>query len=464
MNPMSEPTDSDRDNLKRVFNNCNPFRPASREHYFDCSEVRGSSSLSYEFLRRLDRTDDFLSFLFTGHIGCGKSSELKQLSRDLRTPLAGGKCYLPVIIDVDDYLDIYDADTPELLLAIVSETAAHLREIANIELQDNYFVRRFNEIKQFLLSDIELSEAELPLWEAKVKLKVLKRDPDARSYIREALAPQTSKMLEEVNTLFENARAALGKKKAEEQAPFDDLVVIIDNLEKIYGFGGKEGGLESYRELFIDRYTQLTGMQAHFIYTVPLRLVRSPDGPQLEQRYDGAPFVLPMVKVKERGSSEEHARGRQCLLDLLARRVQPEPLERVFHSGALDFLLEYCGGQTRSFLQFAQSACAYADRLPIQQQQAQRAIQQTIQLYSTSIPEHHWTKLAALDASPDQTIPGGDEDYLAMLENLSVLEYINGGDEGTFEAAEPWYAVNPIVRELRKFKTARSELSGSSQP
>ena len=459
---MSEPTGTDRDILTRVYNDCNPSRAASREHYFDCSEVRGSSSLSYEFLRRLDRTSDHLSFLFTGHMGCGKSSELGQLCRHLRTPRDGRECYLPVFIDVDEYLDIYDADTPELLLAIVSETAAQLRENAEIELQDRYFAQRFGEIKQFLLSDIELSESELPLWKAKVKLKGLKRDANARDFVRKALAPKTSSMLEEANTVFETARAALRRKKSEEQTPFDDLVVIIDGLEKIHGFGGKQSGIESHRELFIDRYAQLTGMQAHFIYTVPLRLVRSPDGPQLGERYAGAPFVLPMVKLNQRGSLEEHAPGRQCLRDLLARRILPEPLERVFQAEALDFLLKYCGGQTRSLLQFAQGASLYADALPIQLEQAQKAVQQTVRSYSTSIPEHHWEKLAALDASSYQTIPGGDEDYLVMLENLSVLEYINGGEEETFESAEPWYAVHPIVRELRKFKTARSQLSDSS--
>ena len=41
-----------------------------------------------------------------------------------------------------------------------------------------------------------------------------------------------------------------------------------------------------------------------------------------------------------------------------------------------------------------------------------------------------------------------------MLENLSIMEYINGGNEDTFAEAEPWYAVNPIVRELKKFKDA----------
>jgi hypothetical protein len=67
------------------------------------------------------------------------------------------------------------------------------------------------------------------------------------------------------------------------------------------------------------------------------------------------------------------------------------------------------------------------------------------------IPESHWPKLLALDASADQRIPPGDAEYLDMLEKLSVLEYVNGGN-GSFE---PWYAVHPVVRRLERFQSAR---------
>jgi len=136
------------------------------------------------------------------------------------------------------------------------------------------------------------------------------------------------------------------------------------------------------------------------------------------------------------------------------------PLTDVFADDALDFLLTYSGGHVRNLMAFVQNACAYADGLPIPLEAAHRAIRQTVRMYSTSIPESHWEKLAVLDQSTDQKIPGGDDDYLVMLENLSVLEYINGEEGGhdAFAGEEPWYAVNPIVRELQKFKAAKSKL------
>ncbi len=446
--------------LKHIYNACDPYQPAPEEYYLDCSEVRGDSALAGEYIRRLQLADDYLSFLFSGHIGCGKSSELKHLCRILENAEQGQRRFFPVLLNVSDYLDDYDADVTDLLLAIVAELAASLRERLKIKLEDNYFAKRFNEIKRFLLREVDIDEVEIPLWEAKTKIKLLKRDPGARDEVRKALAPKTSSMLEEINTVFEEARLQLKKKRVRKgEMNFSDLVVILDNLEKIRRFAGKEEGLESQRELFLDRYTQLTGMQAHFIYTVPLRLVRSMDGPQLEQRYDGAPFVLPMVKVIERETHDSFTPGIDSLKTMLQKRVGEHSLEEIFDDAALEFLLKYSGGQVRSLMIFVQSACAYAEKLPISLEAAHRAVHQTVRTYSTAIPESHWDKLARLDASTDHAIPGGDADYLAMLENLSVLEYINGRGDDPFAPVEPWYAVNPIVRELKKFKAARAALS-----
>lgn len=362
-------------------------------------------------------------------------------------------CYFPILLNVSDYLDDYDTTPTDILLAIVAELAETLREKAGVELTDNYFINRLNEIKGFFMSEVEINEGELTLGFAKAKIQRLKKDPTALQKVRALLEPKMSTMLEEINTVFDEARLAIKK----HQQPCVDIVIILDNLEKIRRIAEKEEGLESQRELFLERYTQLTGMNAHFIYTIPLRLVRSHDSPQLEQRY-GPMFVLPMIKVVERGTRQPYQPGIEALRSLLQKRLGDVALENAFAPDALDFLLNYSGGHVRNLMTFAQNACAYADSIPIPLQAAQRAVQQTVRIYSTGIPEHHWEKLASLDLSSDQKIPNGDDDYLIMLENLSVLEYMNGCGDDPFEVAEPWYAVNPIVRELQKFKSAVNAL------
>lgn len=296
---------------------------------------------------------------------------------------------------------------------------------------------------------------------AKAKVQRLKKDPTARQKVRAVLEPKLSTMLEEINTVFDEARLAVKKANPGGQS-CADIVLILDNLEKIRKLGGMEEGLASQRELFLEGYTKLTGMKAHFIYTVPLRLVRSTDGPQLEQRY-GPLFVLPMIKIIERGTRQPYRAGVTSMRALLQKRLGNLTLDEVFEPAALEFLLTYSGGHARNLMTFVQNACTYITKLPITLVAAQKAIQQTVRTYSTAIPEHHWEKLARLDASSDQNIPNGDPDYLVMLENLSVLEYINGGSDDPFALAEPWYAVNPIVRELQKFKAAAQKLRVAAQ-
>ena len=74
------------DVLKDLYNACNPVVPATAEYYMDCSAVRGSNPLTRQFQGELSKTNDPLFFLFSGHIGSGKSSELEHLRHTLAHP------------------------------------------------------------------------------------------------------------------------------------------------------------------------------------------------------------------------------------------------------------------------------------------------------------------------------------------------------------------------------------------
>ncbi len=447
--------------LKLVYNACDPQEAASSQYYLDCGEARGESALTDRFLGHLALASDYLCFLFSGHVGCGKSSELGRLPDRLKEPGPNQPSYFPILLDVSDYLDDFDTSLTDILLAIVTELAQTLRAELNIEIKDPYFTKRINEVKEFFLSDVEINEGELSLPGAKVKIQRLKRDPDARKKVRAALEPRLLTMLEAMNLVFDEARIAIKKfSDPTGKQPYADLVLILDNLEKINTFDKQTEQIDSFqsqREFFLEGYTQLTGLDVHVIYTVPLRLARSIDGPKLKQRYDQL-LVLPMIKVIDRDTGQPFEAGLECLRKILQKRVGGHPIGDVFEPDALEFLLKYSGGHVRNLMTFVQNACTYTDETPIPIAAAQRAVQQSVRTYSTAILKDHWNKLAALDLSTDKKIDNGDEAFLAMLENLSILEYVNGGSDGPFEA-EPWCAVNPVVRELQKFKAAIQQLS-----
>lgn len=434
----------------RVYNAFEPLEPASPDQYLDMDAVRGTEgTIIRDVLRhiRLAR-DQYVRFLFSGHIGCGKSSELRQLEHVLlhKQPQNGEPCFFPVFVDTFEYLSDYDADAIDLLLAVVAELATRVRDHLKIELKDNYFKARFLELREFLFRDVEIEEGQLELWNLKLKLKLLKANDVARTQVRQALQPRVSTILTEINNLLAHLRAEL----VASGSGYHDVVLIVDNLEKIRKVGDATEGFASHRELFLEQHAKLTGFNAHIIYTVPLRLVRSIDAPQLFLRYPRV-FIVPSVKVANRDGTAFTA-GRTALRDLVRRRIAPSPLDAVFDKEALEFMLEYCGGHVRHLMLFVRAAAAYVDKLPITLMAARRALRQMINIFSSSIPDAHWSKLVALAKSTDQKIVNGDLDYLALLENSAILEYVDGEGDDVFVSSEPWYAVHPVVRNLQKFR------------
>lgn len=460
------------DSLNRIYAAFNPNKPATADYYVDCGEARGETGLAENFLRHLTRASaepgQYLRFLFSGHIGCGKSSELRHLCHLLKTPLQPYQPrYLPVLIDATDYIDLFDVTLLDILLAAVTELAATLRDEFGYEIKDSYFKSRFLEIKDLFLTDVELSKAGFDVLGTKLEFQRLKSNPDARREVRKRLEPHAERLTTEINRVFEEARLVINRQTDLLGRPkYDDLILIFDNLEKIAKFEKVEGDLEANRELFIERYAQLTNLQVHTAFTISLRLAGSAtDGSRLMNLYGQEPFVLPMIKIFERGTHLPYEKGINRLRKLLEKRLGGLTLEQAFAPDTLEYLIKYSGGHSRYLVSFVQNASTYTDELPIPILAMRKAVKQTAGMFARSIPEspvNHWLMLAQLDLSANQMIVKGDEEYLKMLENLSLFEYLNGGSEDEFTEAAPWYAVNPIVRELRTFKDAVAKLQSQT--
>ena len=457
--------------LKHLYNACNPIKPATPSQYVDSDEARGSRDLSRQFLNDLNNIeDDFLTFLFTGHLGCGKSSELHHLAEQLRNPdpLLNSPSYFPIILDAEEFIDSYDVTPTDVLLSILARVALELREIG-IELQDSFLWRRLTAVKDLLLTEIDLpqeveAEVTFPLAKVTAKLPLLRSDPNNRKIVRDALGRDTSTLKSEVKHQFEKARGKLKDKKAQDGKSYKDFVLILDGLEKIDRVGGEKDGYQSHRLFFLESASQLTDLGVHVIYTVPLPLVIN-DGPELASRYGSTPFVLPMIKIEERPPERgRYEKGWNTLHKLVQQRIGTDtPVDSVIDDDALEFLIQYSGGHTRQLLTFLRQAVTLSDQPPIDLRAAEQAIADTVSLLSR-MPERYWEKLAALEVSPVQRIDTADEDFRAMLQQLIVLEYRNSGDEeDPFNPSAPWYAVHPLVRELRPFKAVVEKLKHDSE-
>jgi len=428
--------------MASLFNICNPLKPPPVRAYVDFHSARGDTKIVPMLHQRIRRAEAHTHLLFSGHPGSGKSTELMRLCELMKRPRGASGAIFPVYMDADDYLSRQDVEIIEILLAIVGLVAQSLRDEANINLESSYFQSRWEELKEFALTPVEMEKVEFSLPSiGKFTTKLKRADVNFRQEVRKKLTPQLPSLLDEINLVLERARVELKK------CGYQDLALVIDNLEKIPDVIDQETKQGTYYRVFIVGGEQLSAIDAHTVITIPLPLIHSPQRSSLAQTFGEEPLVLPMVKIEEK-NGDLYVDGLQLMQKVLHCRFEiVGSHERdVFDSqDTFEHLCRMNGGHVRNLLIYFRSSSDYVDSLPITKDAVSRGIRQHINAYSRSIPEKNWELLARLHLDPDRYIPS-DNDHQEMLGDLSILEYMN--------ASEPWYAVNPVVRELDKFKQA----------
>lgn len=125
----------------RFFDACDPSKtlaianPDDRKYYIDFASVRGGKiieALSRTIILR-SRLHQPTCQLFTGHIGCGKSTELHRLQADLEN-----QGFYVVYFESTQDLDMADVDITDILVAIARQVSESLEAI-DIKLKPGYF-------------------------------------------------------------------------------------------------------------------------------------------------------------------------------------------------------------------------------------------------------------------------------------------------------------------------------------
>ena len=436
------------DIMAKLFNACNPVKPPpTKDAYVDCSLARGGETIVNTLAKNVRWADSQTCLLFSGHSGGGKSTELLRLCERLENPEADSQePFFPVYIDSDDHVSPTDPEVTEILLAIVGSVAETLRDKENISLESSYLEKRWTELRDVLSASVDIEKTELSLAKfAKFTMKLKQAANESRREVRKKLAPQLPSLIDEINLILIQARSRLIP------LGYRDLVLVVDNLEKIPDVTDHITGEEIYHRLFIVGGQQLGAIEARIVLTVPLSLIHSSRGHELAQKLGEDLIVLPMVKVEEK-DGEPYEDGLELMRTVLRRRFELVNVEckEVFDStDTFDYICRMSGGHVRNMLMYFRSSLNHADSLPITEDAARRGIRRHINAYSRSIPEKNWEPLARLHLDPDRDIPR-DAQHQEMLHDLTILEYMNG--------EEPWYAVNPVVRELEKFKRAVKDM------
>ncbi|MDZ8185493.1 MAG: AAA family ATPase [Nostoc sp. ChiSLP02] len=430
--------------LRDAFQVCNvePLEGEDIERYYvDLSAVRKTPAIE-EVSNILDFQNpaDFRTILFTGHRGCGKSTELKRIQKQWEQQ------YHVIYLEVNEETDINDARYTDLYLIVIKQVEFELRKLGlkfDTQLLEN-FESWFKDITKETEESVERSvsiqgeatlKPEAPFI-AKLMVKLLaqiKGSDKQKTTIRQTLEKDLSRLKADINLLLGDAYVKLRRKFPQ----YKGLLIIFDNMDRVPP--------NIAEHLFFDYAAQLQELDCTIIYTVPISVLCSPKNPL--NQFDGSPHIVPMVNIYEFERDRCHLNynqtGLEAVASIIGKRVD---IDAVFesHQELLD-LAKASGGHVRQLMQMIQTACLSAStrkRSKILAEDVIYAVKQQQFSFERFIPDEHYPFLAQVCITKNVS---KDDIGQLMLFNTSVLEY--NGDKR-------WNYPNPVVKQNEFFQKA----------
>lgn len=398
--------------------------------------------------------------LFTGHRGCGKSTELLRLKNRLE-----GDGFYVVYFTADEDLDLNDLMFTDLLLSIARRIVAQASEDGinigdALNALETWFAEVIYQKDEWEKIEAELrSEAGVSFglpkglpFIAKLLTRLtgqIKTGSEIKKEIRWRLDSRIPQLIRGLNDLL--GRVEVEMLKASKKG----VVVLVDNLDRIT-YRDLGDGRTSHDALYIEHGNQFCALNCHTIYTVPLSMMYGLSAGTLDDIFDCS-YVLPMIKSHEpraRGGGLS-ATGMQRLRDIIARRID---INALCEPEAVEYLCQACGGHPRDLMTLIRHSIEYADEnqpKPITLAAAKHAEAKLISTFSRMIPENFFEKLVAVYRT---NIIKKDTDHRNMLSCQSVLEYADEPDEADPEK-QTWHDVHPAVQKLKGFREVLNKYS-----
>ncbi|MGK7873015.1 MAG: hypothetical protein AB4426_06805 [Xenococcaceae cyanobacterium] len=152
-------------NCQEFYRACNPVKPLDfaitkeRQSYIDFSLVRSSQVID-QMIKTISWSENSTCQLFTGHIGCGKSTELLRL----KTKLEEENKFFVVYFQAEEEVDLNDVDVSDILLAIARRIIKALEQDIQppITVTPNQFQTFLEDVTKFLNSNVTGLKIKIP--------------------------------------------------------------------------------------------------------------------------------------------------------------------------------------------------------------------------------------------------------------------------------------------------------------
>jgi len=355
-------------------------------------------------------------FFFSGHRGCGKSTELLHL---MSNP-AIQKKYWPINFSIREEADIIDLDFRDVLLAVGGRMFRDYRKRGGqlpeqlLKELNSWRGKVEEEVRTISGRPLEFEfGAAIDAFFANAGLK-MKLEPTTRAELRQVFERDITGLIAVIN----NIAAAIYSK--EKRIP----LILIDDLDK--------PNLEEARAIFHDRREIMMQPSCAIVYTVSSALFYSKDFDAIR---DQAYFLPNIMLHPPQKHDERDQEGYDTLRSFAHLRMDANLIAPL----ALEDAITYSGGVFREMARIMRTAIGRARR-----RKADKVESSDVEAATTEIRNEYRRILDKDDLEILRTVNENNRleynDRLRpLLQLLALLEYRNG---------ENWCDVHPVLRKV----------------
>ena len=377
---------------------------------------------------RASRTE---AVLFGGHVGCGKSTELRDYAALFRP------AYSVHHLELTKLLDINNLRFSDLLIALAQALVTTFEDQQLSLRPDPVFLTPVLEwfetriVKQERFKDIEgeiktevKAGGGIP-WLASLLATMTAKVRGGASYreeLRREIRDGFLHLLGHFNALISHANDLLA------HLSHGPLLFIIDGTDKL--------SKDDADTFFHGDVNQLGQIHTNLIICAPISVLLETGA--TAQRFTRV--QLPMVKVFDADESPR-AIEEDALIELVLRRM---PLPYFDSRDTVRHLVRSSGGHVRDLLRLVRAAFVRVTHEQITRPVAEQAVRDVAADYQRLVRQSDWADLVRIDASHGDEKDRTDE-RLRLLYDLVLLEYNNY-----------WWRSHPLVRLLPPYAKART--------
>lgn len=401
------------DNLDLAWSNFDPFftLPANCPFHVE-REDKPLDRLKRALMRKHRQSP---KYFFSGHRGCGKSTELNRLAADDEIK----ERFFVVKYSVKEVCDVNNLDYVDILFSIGAQLYIHY-----IDAGKKLRPELIKELDGWKNSIIEKEETVSTSAEASIEngiraffisiLAKIQVEGTTKQTIRQKIEPKLTELIDKINMIIADIEGKENKK----------VLVLIDDLDK--------PNLAQAINIFYNNYTAITQPSCFIVYTVPISIYFTSEFTVLKE----SKFFLPNIKLHPKNDKNNmDEKGYELMRTFVFRRMKQELIK----PDALNHAIKIGAGVFREnarVMQIAADSAIEHGRHCIIDEDVNRAESEIRGDFKRQLTTEDYAILKEICNINEMR---GIEKIGKLLHNLFVLEYVNG---------EPWCDVHPVLEGL----------------